>query len=109
MPNEWDRQESPVSASSKGRLRMPDRRASGFNHDTRGPQDARRSTIAGSRSPFQELITPPWSPEPTQEQWGNAQSYVNSVSPQQDFLQASDMGHFRMPTPVNHGGHEFQS
>lgn len=91
----------------------------GFQEE-RGTPDTRRATVGYTKPPRfdsrpeeQAWIpnlnsTPPYFDSRPQEQpWIPNLALYSPVSPPTDFLDVSTNGHFRMPTPLNHGGQEF--
>lgn len=93
----------PISTASNGRIYMPDRRASGFNQEFRS-QETRRSDVNYPTSQYQDYNSPPWTPN---SEYQERQAAIERIlTPRPETLYVETHGHFRMPTPVNHGGHE---
>lgn len=107
----------PHSTAPLSRPAARDRSSSDFTQpaqEVRG-YDTRRATVGYDRQPqFDQIFVPPvWPPPPHQQEqsWSsrhnaNTPSIYSPISPQGDFLDVGPNGNFRMPTPVNHGGHE---
>jgi hypothetical protein len=90
-----------------------DRSRSDFGYAQRGPPEARRATVGYNSKPEfsnPDFASPLWYPQaPEREQsWTAREDMCSPASSYQNFLDVSPDGHFRMPTPVNHGGHDFQ-
>lgn len=102
----------PFASAPIPRPEAQERTSYGFSQDERAASDTRRATVGYAEAPqFDAGVgLGLWSTSnpPLEQPWIPRPALYSPVSPPDDFLSVSEHGHFRMPTPVNHGGQEFQ-
>jgi hypothetical protein len=96
-------------AAPLGRPNIRDRSSSDLRVESRGYPDARRATVGSSRVPQfgAGYASPEWSQKPIQPEssWAKRETIYAPAFPHQDMLDIGPNGNFKMPKPVNHGGH----